>query len=369
MKVSCNLSKLSAAVQTVERLVGKKESLPVLSCVLLEIKKNTLTIKATNLETGVEVSIPGENASEGVVAVPVAIFLQTLRTISDEKVSLETDESGGSLHITTAHSNTLIKVVPHDEFPSIPKENNTEHKYEIPKQVLIEGIRAVSYSASTSLIRPELASIFISHSNRNLVFAATDSFRLAEKVLQTNIEKEFPDVLLPVKNAHDLLSILEYVDSELIECYFDESQISIHGGNAYFFSRIVDATFPQYQAIIPKEFVTEATILKEDFHTLIKKARIFSHTSQQISFHVHPKQKEFSTTARNVDIGETSDSIDAALSGEDLDINLNISYLIDCLQSIRSDSVSLQFGGAGKPLVIKGIGDSSFLYLVMPLNR
>jgi DNA polymerase-3 subunit beta len=104
-------------------------------------------------------------------------------------------------------------------------------------------------------------------------------------------------------------------------------------------------------------------------NAIIKKARIFSFTSQQVGFHLYPSKKEFTATARTADIGETSDSIEAALSGEDIDINFNLHYLSDCFSSIHSDSISMQFGGVGKPLVIKGISDPSFLYLVMPLNR
>lgn len=367
MKVLCNQEKFSKAIQIVERIVGKKESLPVLSCILLEAKEKKLIIKATNLETGIEIVVPAEINEDGIVAIPVGILSQTIRTISGEKINLSVSEDG-NLTINTKHSNTTIKNVSSDEFPSIPKETTTT-SHKIPKNVLIDGIHSVSYSASVSMIRPELASIFISYSGNKLVFAATDSFRLAEKTIPVKLSGEFPDILIPVKNSLELIHVLGSVDDEVVECRFDESQLSITIGSVYFVSRIIDATFPQYQAIIPKEFSSEAIVLKGDLNNLIKKARIFSNTSQQISFHIYPSKKQFTTTARTADIGETSDAIESALSGEDLDINFNLHYLSDCFQSIQSDSVSMQFGGVGKPLVIKGISDDSFLYLAMPLNR
>jgi DNA polymerase-3 subunit beta len=132
---------------------------------------------------------------------------------------------------------------------------------------------------------------------------------------------------------------------------------------------VVDSTFPNYKEIIPKTFSTEATILKKDFVEMLRKARVFSGTDQHVGLHIYPKKKIFSATARSADVGEMSDSIDAAVSGEELDINFHIGYLADCLSSVESDSIMLQFAGMGRPLVIKGVSDSSFIYLVMPLNR
>jgi DNA polymerase-3 subunit beta len=141
------------------------------------------------------------------------------------------------------------------------------------------------------------------------------------------------------------------------------------GGETRYVSRIVDGTFPNYNEIMPKKFETEATVLKNDFAEMLRKARVFSGNDQHVGLHVYPKRKIFSATARSSEVGEMSDSIDAALSGEDLDINFHIGYLADCLPVIESDSIVLGFSGPGKPLVIRGVSDSSFTYLVMPLNR
>ncbi|HET8581512.1 MAG TPA: DNA polymerase III subunit beta [Candidatus Paceibacterota bacterium] len=365
MKTSCTQERLRAAVDIAERVVGKKESLPVLSCILLEAKGKALYVRATNLETGIEIAVPAEVMQEGVVAVPVGVFSHTVRTSRAEKIELSLD--GQNLSIRSPHGETTLRTIAHDEFPSIPKETEGD-AYQLSPKALLDGISAVAYAASQSMIRPELASILITAQDGTLTFAATDSFRLAEKRIPARAAS-IPDTLLPVKNALELTHVLSALPDEPIECRFSDSQLSVTAGTIYFMSRIVDATFPQYQAIIPKEFMTEAVLLKEDLNTTMKKARIFSAGTQQIGFHVYPSKKSFTATARTADIGETSDSIDAALEGSDLDINFNLQYLSDCFSSIRADSVSLQFGGLGKALVIKGVSDPTFLYLVMPLNR
>ena len=145
--------------------------------------------------------------------------------------------------------------------------------------------------------------------------------------------------------------------------------MSISADGVRYVSRVVDGTFPNYKEIMPKAFETEATVLKNDFAEMLRKARVFSGNDQHVGLHVYPKRKIFSATARSAEVGEMSDSIDAAISGGDLDINFHIGYLADCLSIIESDSIVLGFAGAGRPLVIRGVSDASFTYLVMPLNR
>jgi DNA polymerase-3 subunit beta len=198
---------------------------------------------------------------------------------------------------------------------------------------------------------------------------ATDSFRLAEKSIVGISAKNEVEVLIPLKHGNELSYILERLAEESINLSVDESQLVVSSGRVRYTSRVVDAQFPNYKEIIPKTFTTEATLLKGDFAEMLKKARVFSGNDQHVGLHVYPKKKIFSATARSQDVGEMSDSLDSALSGEDLDINFHIGYLADCIPSIESDSLTLQFAGVGRPLVVKGVSDASFTYLVMPLNR
>jgi DNA polymerase-3 subunit beta len=195
---------------------------------------------------------------------------------------------------------------------------------------------------------------------------------VAEKRVQTSIPTNFTDILIPKKNASELLYVLSSMSEETILLLTEDSQVYIKGIGTLgirFISRVIDASFPNYRDVIPKVFTTEATILSKDLANVLKKAKFFSNASQQVSFHIYPKKKVFSVTARNQDVGEMDESLDAAITGDDIDINFNSTYIADSLQSIHADSLTLGFAGAGKPLVIRPIGDLTFMYLVMPLNR
>lgn len=364
MRLSTTKEKILNAVLMAERITGKKETLPILSCILVEASKECV-VRATNLEAGIEVQIPCEMEEKGVVAVSAAVLSQTLRSLGGDTLTLKTEEH--NLVIESRGTKTLIKAVPHEEFPAL-SGGALKEGASLSREHLMGGIQSVLYAASPSMIRPELGSVYVSLAENELTCVATDSFRLAEKKIRGGAREEH-EILIPLKHAQELVHVLERIGSDSVTITADESQLTLSGDGARFISRIVEGTFPNYKEILPKTFSTEATVLKNDFGEVLRKARVFSGNEQHVGFHLYPKRKVFSATARSADVGEMSDSIDAALSGEDLDINFHIGYLTDCLQSVGSDSLVLGFSGAGKPLVIRGVSDPSFTYLVMPLNR
>ena len=366
MKVVTTKEKFLNGILLTERVTGKKETLPVLSSILLSVGTKVMTLQATNLEAGIEVTIPVEVGEKGVIAVPATIISQTIRSIGVEKITLIVED--GNLIIESKGTRTVIKGVPHDEFPVLSADTSNVKGDVVSREELIYGIQAVSYAASPSMIRPELGSVYFSIRSTGVTCVATDSFRLAEKTTGRDSGNGV-EILIPLKHTLELLHILEHITDTQVKVFTGESQLTVSGEGVRFISRIVDGAFPNYKEIIPKNFTTEATLLKNDFSDVLKKARVFSGNDQYVGLHVYPKRKIFSATARSADVGEMSDSIDAALSGDDLDINFHIGYLADCLATVESDSVILGFSGAGKPVVIHGASDTSFTYLVMPLNR
>ncbi|HEY4514041.1 MAG TPA: DNA polymerase III subunit beta [Candidatus Paceibacterota bacterium] len=366
MRLTTIRDKILNAVLVAERIVGKKESLPILSCILLDSGKD-LSIKATNLEAGIEINIPSDIEEVGIVAVPAPVLTQTLRLMRGDKIIIKTEEK--NLVIESSGSRTLIKAIQHDEFPLIKPSAAEASGVRVARESILRGIKAVIYAASPSMIRPELGSIYISINGPEIVFVATDSFRLAERVVKGSTSKKEGEILIPLKHASELSHVLERTSEEEVELLADDSQLTVTAGKVRFTSRVVAGTFPNYKEIIPKKFTAEATVLKNDFAEALQKARVFSGNEQSLGLHLYPKRKIFTATAQSPDIGEMSDSINAATSGEDIDINFHIGYLADCLSSIESDSLILGFSGAGKPLVIRGVSDPGFTYLVMPLNR
>lgn len=137
----------------------------------------------------------------------------------------------------------------------------------------------------------------------------------------------------------------------------------------YYTSRLLDGTFPNYRQIIPKEFSTEAVVLREDFGSSLKSLSVFADKFAQVSLAIEPKKKELILSSRNPDVGEQVSTLRATVSGEQVAISFNGRYLADSLQAISGDSVRLSSNGAGKPMLIQDASDTSFFYLAMPMNR
>jgi DNA polymerase-3 subunit beta len=366
MKFECVVEKIKEAMQKVEKITQKNSTLPILSCVLLDVQKNTLTIKATNLDLGVEFSLPIKTHTEGVTAVSAGIFSQFLSGIVNEK-SVTVYVEGGVLHLETSKSKTTIKTFPTEDFPIIPRVEEGK-EFDLEAKDFVKGLKAVWYSASISSIKPELSSVYIYENTGDIVFVATDSFRLAEKKIKAKKVVDMPAILIPNKNVNEIIRVLDNVSDD-VTMTVSSNQIVFTSTYFYLTSRVVEGNFPDYKQIIPKEFTTNVVVLKADLLNSLKATNVFLDSFNQVRFLIEPKAKKIEISAKNGDVGQNEVSFGAVLEGQDVSVGFNYKYLSDCFQSIDSDSVSLDFCGANRPLVIKGVSDSTFLYLVMPMNR
>lgn len=366
MKIECIKEKLIEGIAKADRLTGKNLSLPILSCIDLKTGKNNLIIKATNLDCGIEISIPAKISEEGEVALHGSVINSLLSGLPKEKnITLESKD--GNILVSTSSNKTIIKTFSPEDFPSIPKLESFK-VVEMSPKLLVKGLKSVVYSASLSTIKPELSGVYIFKDGAELVFVSTDSFRLAEKRVRVKESIDFPSVIIPAKNVNDIIRTLES-SSDDVKILFDKNQIAFEGKDVYLMSRVIDASFPDYKQIIPKAFVTEVIVLKQDLLDSLKTSNVFSDKFNQINIKALPSKKSFVISTKNSDVGEYVNAIDASVSGQDIEINFNYRYIADCFSSLDSDSISLSIGGANKPLVIKGVSDKSFTYLVMPMNR
>jgi DNA polymerase-3 subunit beta len=368
MKVECSQDKIKEAIGLAERISGKHMTLPVLSCVLLDAEKtNFITVRATNLDLGIEISVPAKVDEPGTVAVPASTTASFVNGISEPGAKLKIELQQGNIKLSTNKTSGVIKTLPHEDFPSIPRVSSG-NSFSLNAADFVKGLKAVWYSSSVSSIKPELASVYVYCENEFVVFVATDSFRLAEKRVKIKKTKDFGQILIPYKNIPDIMRVLEAIPGE-VAVELDKNQISFSYEGIYLISRVVDGVFPDYKQIIPKQSATEAIVLKQDLVNALKLSNIFSDKFHQVNVKVLPQAKKCEIRTKNNDIGENVSSIDAAVTGEDIDINFNYKYIIDCFQSVESDSVTLTLNGLHRPLIITPTSDQTFRYIVMPMNR
>src|SRR5207253_1390922 len=155
-------------------------------------------------------------------------------------------------------------------FPTIPHIDG-EKTLKLSAKELIRGIKAVWYSAASSSMKPELSSVYVYTDHDGLIFASTDSFRLAEKHIKMKGVEDFGSILIPVKNVPEIMRILEGCPGD-VEISLTKNQISFSYSGVYLTSRVVDGVFPDYKQIIPKDFKTKVTVLKQDVASALKVA-------------------------------------------------------------------------------------------------
>ncbi len=365
MKLECKIEELKNAVSQTERITGKNLTLPILGSILLIAEKKSLILRSTNLSLGVEIEIRADIEQEGRVAISGSALNGVFSNFfQNESIKLEGID--GNLLITTKKSKIKLKGQAIDDFPTIPKVSGVD--FEIDGVKFLNGIKSVYYSSSVSDIKPEISSVFIYTKEENLVFVSTDSFRLAEKKLKTKGIPDISGILIPFKNISEILRVFGEYKGMLNIC-FSKNAISFSADGIYLTSRIIDGIFPDYNQIIPKQFTTTATVLKQDFLSALKLSNIFSDKFNQVNLTIRPKDKIFELSAAHNDIGENKTNVDAALTGEDIELAFNYKYFLDCFQSVTTDSITIKLSGNSKPIVVSPVSDPSFTYLIMPMNR
>lgn len=366
MKIESTRDKLLEAVSRAEKVAGRNTTLPVLAGVSLEAIGSILTLRATNLDLGLSIHLPVKVLKEGQVVVPAHVLSSLLGSISKEMtVTLSVEDQ--TLSLDTKNTHSKVTTLPGEDFPIIPELGGGSN-FSMPAKDICLGLKSVLYAAAVGSVKPELSSICLIHESDNLVFVATDSFRLSEKKIRVKKIPNFNQILIPQKNAVEVVRILDGIDDD-VSIVIEENQIAFKAGNLYLTSRTIDGKFPEYTQIIPKEANTKAVVLKQDLITSLKTALIFSNNLNQIKINLSPKNKIFEIESKNQGVGENKENLEAVVEGKDFSVALNHRYLIDGLSSTPADSIGLSFAGEGKPILLEGVGDTSFRYLLMPMNR
>lgn len=366
MHISIENKLFIRAVHTVSRFAERRgATLPALASILILANNDTIKMRATNLEAGIDLKIQGTCKVSGACAVPAALLAQIASSLSIEGMST-LEQTGDLLLFTSGTGKLSLKTTPYDDFPSIPFPENPKNRLVLPSTILQPILISIAGCASVSTVRPELASLFFSIEAGTLTIVATDSFRLAEKKIPLTTKSTQGTFLIPAKNA---LEIAQSLPEEDIILSFDDHQCAFVTNTMMVVSRLTNAVYPDYRQIIPKESVTEAIVLRKDFEAALKRTSIFSDSFQKVRLTFDNKKKQLTLFARNPDLGESNESLPAKIVGDTINLSFNHRYLNTILTLTTTENISLSAAGIGRPLIIRGVGDPSLLYLVSPMNQ
>ncbi len=365
MKTKCLKKYLQKALLLSEKISSNNPTLPILSSVLISTNKNSLIFSTTNLEMALKVSVSAKVEKEGKLALPSKLFSNLISSLPDS-TEIELTSVDNNLIITTNISSTTIKGFPVEDFPILP---NIKEKqiFNISVNDFIPSLKSVYYATSNSEMKPEINSVYLKSSKGvPTTFVATDTFRLAEKIIPYNFSG-FSGILIPYKSAIEILRIFENEEGDLT-IKIDENNLVLQNNNIEFLTRLIDGNFLDYKQIIPTDFSNIVTIYKKDLISSLKSAAMFCGKLNEIRLKIYKDEDYIELQTNNPDLGEHVINIKGETSGDDLVSVFNYRYLVDCLSSFNSEKIVFKFDGE-KPFLITGLDDTSFRYLIMPMKN
>lgn len=363
MKITTNLRNLVKALTTVERIVSKNPTLPILSNILLRAENGRLRISATNLEIGINYLLGAKIEEIGEVAIPARIFSDFIKNLEGDKLSLTTKNN--ILSVNNEKYKTQILGFNPKDFPIIPKIKD-DTLFLIPSKILKSAFSMILDSMAISETRPELSGAYVQFNTNKLTVAATDSFRLAEKIVELKHKNDL-SFILPRGTIIELIRVLGELNEDISVRYGD-NQISFCTSNLELVSRLIDGNYPDYKKVIPDKYISRILVKKNDLEKNIRLAGLFSSNIADINLNCDIKVTTI--TAKNADKGEIQVVVESLLKNEPFSIALNHYYLLDGLKIMPTEHVIIEYTGPGSPLVIKPEHDNKDLtYLIMPLKR
>ncbi|RJO62253.1 DNA polymerase III subunit beta [candidate division WS5 bacterium] len=369
MKITILKENLSKGLNIIGRIVSTRGSLEVLSNILIKTEKGRVCLSATNLEVGINYMVGAKVESDGAITVPARLFSELINSLPGEKVTLELE--GDTLRIKSDNYQSNIKGISADEFPLIP-EIKTNKVCAIKSVVLKDAINLVVFAAATDDTRPVLAGVYIKIDGQKLTLATTDSYRLAEKIvdLGASAKTKKTELIIPAKTLLELGRILgELAEEETVNIYLSENQILFEANGLDFISRLIEGQFPNYKQIIPESSDTKSKVAKEEFLSAVKIASLFARENAN-SIKVSVKSKgEIIIDSQGSQIGDNKAKIRANVTGKDGEASFNGKYIIDALNAIREPEISLEISGKLNPGVINSTKDKGYIYIIMPLRN
>jgi DNA polymerase III subunit beta len=340
--------------------------LPILNNILFKVEKGNIEISATNLEIGVKTQIRGKVENEGRITVPAKIMTDYIGLINGDK-NITMDLSEGELNISADDWETKIKTNPAEDYPLIPEVKGGK-KHKINFRDFKSALNGVIFAASVDETRPELTGVLFWFKEKSLVLAATNSYRLAERVIGLEEETKEEKIIVPLRSMQEIARIISEQENESFNLEFEENQIKFEFEETIIISRLIEGEYPDYRQIVPNSFNTEVEVETNELVKAVKAASLFTKTG------IFDVTLEFTGAgliikAINSQLGENTIKLKTKQTGKEETVVFNYKFLLDGLNNINSGSVRVLINSATNPVLFKPLGEEKFMYLVMPIRQ
>lgn len=365
MKITIERAKLLKTLGHVQSVVEKRNTIPILSNVMLTAKDSLVTMTATDLDLQINDSVEADIDVAGGTTVPAQMLLDIVKKLPDgSQVRLETND--GHMSIVAGRSRFKVPVLPVEDFPILPR-GEMQHNFTMTTKSLEEAFQRTRFAMSTEETRYYLNGIFVHYNNGRMIAAATDGHRLSQTIVDTGEEdlSTMPDLIIPRKTIGELVKLVSEYDGD-IEVSMSKSKISFEIGSLSITSKTIDGTFPDYTRVIPtaNEIIVTADV-KSLMAATDRVSTIASEKTRAVRMQV--ENGVITLTVTSPENGTATDEVPCE-NTKSVEIGFNSKYLIDILGYISADNVEIRLADGASPVLVIDTNRPNDAMVIMPMR-
>ena len=363
MKIQCEKVDLVRGIQVVQNALTST-TLPILSHVLMIAEGEKVRLVATNLETTIESSFSAKILQEGRICLPGGKVFEIMREAPSPRVDLEVSDNKATIACGRAIFHLLCLEA--SEFPELPKLEK-ENVFSLPQEVLREMVQKTFFAASSDETRPSLNGVYMAIKDGEMRMVATDGRRLSFIKASSSSLREIPPVeaIVPLRALRQLMRILG--KGEEVRIGLSKHQVFFQLDDILLISQLIEAEFPDYEKVIPKEYNVAILTDKDELFGVIRRISLLSdEKSRLIKFEL--KENTLLVSSNNPEMGYAQEELTVKREGEGaLKVGFNYTYLLDVLKNMKGE-VRLELIDPLSPGVIRPAEDKDYVCVVMPIR-
>ncbi len=372
MKINMQKADLIKSLSKVQGIVERRNTLPILSYVLMNAEDSRVEIISTDLEVGLKVVYDAEVKEAGTVTIMAKKAFEIARELPEEDVEIREEENSW-VKLKSGKATFRMVGLPKDDFPGLPKYSS-KTGLKISKASVVEMVQKTSFAISHDQTRYALNGVLVEATTQEkdggqiCRMVSTDGHRLAmveRPCLKGNNEDR--SVIIPRKAVMELKKVLEDEQSDDVTMDFQENHVFFIGQKVVLAARLIEGQFPEYRQVIPKESRRRAIIGRDEFSQVLRRVSILTaDRANPVKFSFSEDKMVISTT--NPDVGEAEESMGVEYEGEPLEIGFNARYLLDVLGAMEGEKVVLQMNEPLSPGLMTVANDAGYRYVIMPMR-
>ncbi len=370
MKFTISSSTLLSVLSTTGKVVSSKNTLPILDYFLMELSGGRLKVTACDLETTLVSVIGVDNVeSEGVIAAPVKLMLDSLKEFSEQPLTVEADENSWEITISWKSGSLKIPGTSGLSYPTVPELDADANEVLMDVDMMINGINKTIFATADDDLRPVMNGVFVNISSGNVTFVATDAHKLVKYSASSDVACT-ASFILPKKPANLLRGILLKED-DAVKVRFDKKNVVFALKNSTLVCRLIEGVYPNYNAVIPAANPNKMIVDRVEFLNAIKRVAVCSNQATNL-IELAIGANKISLLAKDLDFSSSAnETLSCAYEGDPITIGFKSTFLVDILSNIDTPSVVVELADSTRAGVLKPLYDepqtAETLMLLMPM--